>query len=105
MLNDTLENVVNYVVIVAIGAALAWYDQRLFALYAFMAIVGLLILFTGRLWKLLVVSHASTNAKLLVIAKRVGVRDADYDVLMADLRKKHAKAYGDLERAVKDIGV
>ena len=105
MLNDTLENVVNYVVIVAIGAALAWYDQRLFALYAFMAIVGLLILFTSRLGKFLVASNASTNGKLLLIAKRVGVRDADYDVLMADLRKKHPKAYEALVRAGRDVGV
>ena len=104
MSND-LENSVNFFVIVAIGAAVAWYDERLFAVYAFMAIVGHLILFTGRIWKLLVASNASTNAKLLLIAKRVGVRDADYDVLMADLRKKHPKAYEALVRAGRDVGV
>ena len=104
MRSDTLEHVANYVVLVVIGLAVAWYDQRLFSVYAFMVVVGLLTLFSARLWKLIRVTHATTNAKLLIIAKRLGVRDADFDEYMAELRTTDPVAYKLLERDLRDLG-
>ena len=101
---DTLENVVNYIVLVAIGVAVAWYDQRLFTFYAFVVVVGLLILFATRLSKLIRVTHATTNAQLLIITKRLGVRDADFDVFIAELRKTDPVAYERLEQDIRDLG-
>lgn len=82
-----MESLVNFLAVVAVGAVLVWYDVRFFALYAFAVTVGLVIYFLGRLWSLVKVSTAVTNAKILAIAEKLGVSDADIDRAVA-----HAKA-------------
>jgi len=87
-MSHTVESLVNYLILVAIAVVLLVVsDIRWFALYAFMVIVGLICHFTGRLWKLLHVSHAVTNGKILVLARKVGVSDADYDAVAANMRQ------------------
>ena len=98
-----MESLVNYLVLVAVAAVAVWYDLRIFALYAFMVIVGLIIYFTGRIWKLIRMSHAATNAKIAVVAKKVGVSDKDYDDVVDNMRKEHPEAWATLERDLKGL--
>lgn len=98
-----MESLVNFLVVVAVGAALVWYDVRFFAFYSFIVTVGLIIFFSGRLWKLVNVSHAATNAKILAIAEKVGVSDADIDRVVAKEKTERPKWYEDFERDVKDL--
>jgi len=100
---ERVEDLVNYSIIVLIGAAVAWYDMQWFAFYAFVVIVGLIILFTGRLWKLMRVAHASNAAKLLIIARKVGVSDKDFDRFVADLKTTEPQAWAGVERDFKDL--
>lgn len=102
-MTSTVENLVNYLVLVTIGGGLLWYGPRAFALYAFMVTVGLIIHFMGRLWKLVKVSHAVTNAKIEVVARKVGVSDADYDAVWAEMREKEPSGWKDVERDFKDL--
>jgi hypothetical protein len=98
-----MESFVNLAVIVVVAAVLVWYDTRFFALYGFAVTVGLIIFFSGRLWTLVKVSHAATNAKILAIAERVGVTDADIDRIVANEKSERPKWYQDFERDVKDL--
>jgi hypothetical protein len=70
-----MESFVNFVVIIAIGVGLAWYDMRFFAVYALAATIGLMIYFSGRLWKLITVNQTLTNVKILAIAQKVGISE------------------------------
>lgn len=94
----------NFAVIVAVAAVLVWYDMRFFAFYSFFVTVGLIIHFTGRLWKLVKVSHAATNAKILVVAQKVGVSDEDYDRIVAYARATDPEGWAVLERDAKGLG-
>ncbi len=98
-----MESFVNLVVVVVVGAVLVWYDLRLFALYGFAVTAGLIIFFSGRLWTLVKVSHAATNAKILAIAEKVGVSDADIDRVVAKGKTEAPKWHEDFERDVKDL--
>ena len=98
-----MESILNYLVLLVVGALIVWYDTRLFALYSFAVIVGLIIHFSGRLWKLIRVSHASNAGKLLVIAKKLGVSDSDFDHVVAESRTKDPNAWAALERDLKDL--
>lgn len=102
-MSDRVETLVNYLVLVTIGGVLLWYAPRAFALYAFMVTVGLIIHFMGRLWKLVRVSHAVTNAKIKVVARKVGVSDADYDAVLAEMREKEPSSWKAFERDFKDL--
>ncbi len=103
IVNDRVDNLINFSIIVVIGAAILWYDARWFALYALAVTVGLIIFFTGRLWKLIRVSHAATNAKLLVLAKKLGVSDADYDAVLAEARKHDPSSWKAFEQDLKGL--
>ena len=100
---ERFEDLLNYSAIVLIGAAVAWYDMRWFAFYSFVVTIGMIILFTGRLWKLISVSHASNAAKLLIIAKKVGVSDKDFERFADDLKGKEPQAWAGNERDFKDL--
>lgn len=102
-MSTKIESLANYLVLVAIGGVLLWYAPRAFPLYAFMVTVGLIIHFTGRLWKLVRVSHAVTNAKIMVVARKVGVADADYDAILAEMREKEPSSWKAFERDFKDL--
>ena len=102
-MNPDLESLLNYLIIVVVGAALVWYDMRLFALYSFMVTAGLVIHLGGRLWKLIRVSHASNAAKIMVIAKKVGVSDDDFEQIAAALQKEDPKGWASVRRDFKDL--
>lgn len=98
-----MESLVNFLIVVAIGAALVWYDATFFAFYSFIVTVGLIIFFFGRLWTLVKVSHAATNAKILAIADKVGVTNADLDRVIANQKREAPKWHEDFERDVKNL--
>lgn len=77
--------------------------MQLFAFYSFMVTVGLIVHVGDRLWKLIRVSHASNAAKILIIAKKVGVSDKDFDQVAADLRRSDPKAWAGIERDFRDL--
>jgi hypothetical protein len=102
-LSDTIESLVNYAVLVAIAAVLVWFDLRFFALYSFMVIVGLNIHLLGRFWKFMNVLHASNAVKLLVIAKKLGISDDEFDRVGAELRAKDPRGAAILDRYSRDL--
>lgn len=99
-----MESFVNFVILVAVGSALAWYDMRFFAVYAFAATVGLIIYFTGRLWKLVTVNQTLTNVKILAIGQKLGVSEADFKrVLEDDLEKSSPRERKTFERYLRNL--
>jgi hypothetical protein len=89
---EIVENVVIFSVIVGAGAALIWYDPRLFALYAFAMTVGLIIFVLSRLWKLIAVFEWSTTVKILTLAKIMGATEADFHEVMKEEDKRLSPA-------------
>jgi hypothetical protein len=102
-LNDRLESFISYLIVVAIGAAILWYAPRLFTLYAFMVTVGLIIHFMGRLWTLIRVSHVVTNAKIMMVARKAGVADTDFDAFVAEMREKDPKNWKAFEQDLTNL--
>jgi hypothetical protein len=98
-----MQGILVYLAAVAIASVFIWYDMRFFALYAFMVILGLILYGFDRLWKLVRVSHASNAGKIMVVAKRVGVSDADYKNVKAELRAADPQAWATVERDFKNL--
>jgi hypothetical protein len=92
-----------FVAAVVPAAFIAWYDARLFALYAFAVVVGLMLFGFQRLWTLLRVSHASNAAKIMVVAKRVGANDEDFTEVADGLRASDPLAWASIAKAAGDL--
>lgn len=98
-----MENWLLFVAIVVPGAFVAWYDSRWFAFYAFAALAALILFGFQQLWALVRVSHASTAAKILVVAKRVGVTEKDYEEISEELRTADPMLWKSMVRAARGL--
>jgi hypothetical protein len=103
-MNDTTEDLVNYLFLLVIGGVVLWLVPGFFAFFAFAVTLGLVIHGVSRIWKLVKVSHASTNAKLLVLAAKLGVTDTDYEVVLREARRSQPQSWRAVEKDLKDIG-
>jgi hypothetical protein len=98
-----METFAHFAIPVAVGAAVAWYDMRFFAVYAFAATVGLIIYGLDRLWKLITVHQTMTSFKILAIMEKVGVAEADVKRAMMNEQDKYPKDYGRFEEIFRNL--
>jgi hypothetical protein len=90
-----------YLALVAIGVGLVWYDLRLFGLYAFAALLGVLMWGLDRLWKLQRLQNFSNAGKIMAVGRRVGVSQEDFDAVAKELRSTESAER--LDELIKDF--
>lgn len=66
--------------------------------------IGLVILFTGRLWKQVRTSHAITQLKIMAVADKLGVSDADFEAVVKKMRGEPA-SWALFKRDFRDLGI
>jgi hypothetical protein len=88
---------------ITVAALLVWYDIRLFALYAFMVLVGLMLWGLDAPATLVEASHFSNAGKILTIARKVGVSEEDFDRTTAEIKASDPERLKALMRAFRKL--
>jgi hypothetical protein len=90
-----------YLTLVVVGAGIVRHDLRLFELYAFGALLGVLMWGLDRLWKLQRLQNFSNAGKIMAVGRRVGVSQEDFDAVAKDLRSTESPER--LDDLIKDF--
>jgi len=89
-----------FVVIIPVGAVLAWWDLRVFAVYAFAALAFLIVHGLNGMERMLRVAQFMTSGKLLAVARHVGVSDEDFEAVAE--KAKQEEGWERLEKHIHD---